>query len=170
MLYRYPIILKLLLVTGIGILWQPILAQHPDSVKAPFYEKHFSVLTGVGLNKNYFIDVGVAKVSTATFGHHPWEGMIYFSNEIHFNNNFLYGAKLGAWSSMGMGLGINMVYYTDFEQGSLVTRPEVGGGIGGIKIHYGYNFKLTNLAFEKVHRHVFGLSVFINTLIKNSEE
>jgi hypothetical protein len=58
-----------------------------------------------------------------------------------------------------MAMGINLIYYTDFEQSSLRLRPEIGIGFGRWKVFYGYNIPLTNRSFEGINRNTFGFTV-----------
>ena len=41
-----------------------------------------------------------------------------------------------------ISFGVSMLYYTDFNQGSLRFRPEVGISMLGIRVYHGWNFSV----------------------------
>jgi hypothetical protein len=51
-----------------------------------------------------------------------------------------------------MPIGINLIYYTDFNKGSLVFRPEYGFGIEQVRLVYGYNAKIINSKFNLINK------------------
>lgn len=53
------------------------------------------------------------------------------------------GPKIGVWIGGGMAMGLNLIYYTNFDKNSLVCRPEIGMGIEKFKLVYGYNWRWT---------------------------
>src|SRR5690606_2013571 len=54
--------------------------------------------------------------------------------------------------------GLNTIYYTDFDDGALVFRPEIGFGLSGFKLVYGYNWNLTNKEFRGINSNFVGLT------------
>ena len=73
------------------------------------------------------------------------------------------GPKIGAWvagGSSAMVLGINMVYYTDFTNGTLCLRPEIGFGVNKVKVVYGYN-----IGFSKMPSYLNGNNIEFAFLI-----
>jgi hypothetical protein len=54
-------------------------------------------------------------------------------------------------------MGLNIIYYTDFDKASVVFRPEIGLGIEKAKLVYGYNWKF-NKPFDGINKHLAGLT------------
>ena len=50
-----------------------------------------------------------------------------------------------------MAMGVNLIYYTDFHNGNLVFRPEIGFGFGNFKFVYGYNAILTKPRLDGIN-------------------
>src|SRR5215211_4636070 len=107
---------------------------------------------GSGYNKDFgLLDIGIAINKDGSAGHHPATAVFFASNEFILSNKLVLGPKIGVWGgggAAGMAMGLNMIFYTDFGQGSLVFRPEVGFGFGHFKVVYGYNARLVNTNFE----------------------
>ena len=125
-------------------------------------ERHISVLAGFNLWRNYYGELGVALNQYGRVGHHPAAWAFFISNEMKISDKILIGPKIGAWiggGSGGMALGLNLIYYTDFDQSSLRIRPEIGLGFGRWKVVYGYNIPLTNKNFEGVNRSSIGIAL-----------
>ena len=75
------------------------------------------------------------------------------------------GPKIGAWiagGSGGMAMGLNLIYYTNFDQSSLRIRPEIGMGFGRFKVVYGYNIPLYNKAFEGINKSNLGIALLFS--------
>lgn len=70
------------------------------------------------------------------------------------------GPKIGAHIMYGMAMGASIIYYTDFNKGSLVFRPDVGVGLFSFKISYGCNFKIINTSFGRINKHLANLVIF----------
>jgi hypothetical protein len=63
---------------------------------------------------------GVSKNSNTVVGHHPFSTAYFASTELKFGNKFIIEPKLGAWAAGGAGgiaMGLNMIYYTYFDNG-----------------------------------------------------
>ncbi len=71
------------------------------------------------------------------------------------SNSFLFAPKVGL--SMGVSMlnfsYANFLYYTDFTDGALSYRPEIGIALSNGKLNYGYNIPLSNKDFLKDYRH-----------------
>ena len=63
-----------------------------------------------------------------------------------------------AGGSSAFALGLNMIYYTDFDNGSLVFRPEIGFGLDKFKLVYGYNANLTKNRLDRINKNLVGLT------------
>lgn len=125
-------------------------------------KQYISILTGYHYRKSHFAELGIAVNRYGRKGRHPVAWAYFVSSEVKLDKKTIIGPKIGAWMAGGqsaMALGINLIYYTDFEQSSLRLRPEIGIGLGRFKVFYGYNIPLTNKDFEGINRNVFGLAV-----------
>lgn len=118
-------------------------------------ERHLSFLAGFNFWRNFYGEIGLSVNQFGRVGHHPAAWAFFVSNEIRIDNKLLIGSKIGVWASGGIGalaIGLNMVYYTNFNQSSLRLRPEIGVGLDRWKVVYGYNIPLTNRNFEEVNK------------------
>ncbi|GGB00940.1 hypothetical protein GCM10011511_25330 [Puia dinghuensis] len=109
---------------------------------------------GLAAGSYVFGDIGLSVNTINTTNIEPASGAWFVSDEVKFANKLLMGPKVGIWVGGGLAFGLNMIYYTDFSQGSLVFRPEVGMGFSPFKLVYGYNAKLTNTRFEGINRNL----------------
>jgi len=129
------------------------------NVKSP--KKNLCLLTGINYGKQVFIDLGISVNSYRTAGYHFIATGYFFASEFHFIDKPIIGPKIGAWAAGGMdpiAIGINIIYYTDFDESSLVFRPEIGIGFDRIKVTYGYNAQLTNTSFDRISKSMVGLT------------
>jgi hypothetical protein len=118
-------------------------------------------MTGVSYSKHTFVDLGISVIKSGIVGHHPIATAYFFASEFHFVNKPIVGPKVGVWAAGGvapLAMGLNIIYYSDFDQSSLVFRPEIGIGFDRLKITYGYNAKLTNTSFDRIPKNIFGLT------------
>lgn len=127
-------------------------------------KRDFSILIGYNVWNNHFAEIGLAvnqygytqvdNIKSRSFHHEPaWA--YYVANEIKIDKKTLIGPKIGGWfiKNQGFtGLGMNLIYYTDFNNSSLRIRPEVGLLSGALKVVYGYNFAPTNKDFKGINR------------------
>ena len=100
-------------------------------------------------------------MSSTTIGHHPFSSAYFASTEIKLGDKFIVGPKIGVWAtggSGGMAIGLNMIYYTDFDNSNLVFRPEIGFGLDKFKLVYGYNVKLTKNGLDRINKNLVGLT------------
>jgi hypothetical protein len=126
-------------------------------VREIIVKRSVGLLTGITFGKNTFIDIGISKNSNTVVGHHPFSSAYFASTELKFGDKFIIGPKIGAWAAggvSGMAIGLNMIYYTDFDNASLVFRPEIGFAFQSFKIVYGYNAILTRHKLEGVNRNL----------------
>lgn len=154
-----PLLMKnkfqlLLLLTLVSFSLQ---AQVTDSTKRNdiILKRSFCLLTGYSQGTYSYADIGFAKLSRTTLGHHLFSFAYFSSTEIKLGGKFIIGPKIGVWAAGGSGalaIGLNMIYYTDFDNGSLVFRPEIGFGIQNFKIVYGYNANLTKYRLDRINK------------------
>lgn len=143
-----------------------VYAQQGDSIihegyAAPIFHRHVKTEIVTGLNfqsgkgnetRRYF-ELGIAR-SIHNYGMHgPASAGIYLSEEISFDEKNIYGTKLGAYTHYLFDIGLAIVYYTNFEKGNLKLRPELGLGIGPVRITGGYNIPtFANKAFGELRK------------------
>lgn len=157
---KYPrLLLKIKLLFILITLSAFANAQTPDTIlpKKVVAERSLRLLTGFSFGKKTFADIGISKNSNAVVGPHPFFSAYFISCEIKPGDNFILGPKVGAWIAGGVGgvaMGVNTIYYTDFEKGSLAFRPEIGFGFGNFKLVYGYNAILTKRKLDGINSHV----------------
>lgn len=134
--------------------------QTPTPAQRPHMdlERHQSVLVGFSGIRHFYFELGGALNQYGRIGHHPAAWSMFSSVEASFGNQgnrTIIAPKVGGWIGggiAGMALGANLLYYTDFDEGSLRFRPEIGMGFGRWKVTYGYNIPLTNGDFRSVNR------------------
>lgn len=128
-------------------------------------EKHLSILVGYNFWGHHFGELGIAYNLIATTGYHPYASAAFISSEIEIQKNPIIGPKIGVWATggaSGMGLGLNLIYYTDFEDSSLRFRPEIGFGIHPFKVLYGYNIPIYNKDFKGINTHVVSFALLFS--------
>jgi hypothetical protein len=113
----------------------------------------------VGYNQGYygFADIGLEVNKEGATGIHEFTVSYSVSNEIKLSNKITIGPKIGIWIAGGPAVGLNLIYYTDFNNSSFVLRPEIGFGATQFKLVYGYNLKLTN-ALTTINTNSIGLT------------
>jgi hypothetical protein len=129
-----------------------------------YLEKHVSLLLGYDFWHNHYGEIGFAYNAFGNTGPEPVGWCYFASAEVRIGNKLLAGPKIGAWfggGAAGLALGVNLIYYTDFRDGSLRVRPEVGFGVDIWKVVYGYNIPLTHSDFEGVNRSTIGIALLI---------
>jgi hypothetical protein len=135
-----------------------------DNDSTSFYktgDKYLSLLLGYNFWNNHFLELGVAHNQLDMQGHHAFGFNYFVSAEVKIDNDLVLGPKVGLWFSNGLGMGLNLIYYTDFGDSALRFRPELGIGLSRFKIVYGYNISLTNKDFEKINKSNIGLSILL---------
>lgn len=122
-------------------------------------DRYLSVLVGYNFWNNHFIELGLAHNQLDIQGHHATGYHYFVSSEFKIDRDLVVGPKVGVWVGGGLGIGLNLIYYTDFDKSALRFRPEIGIGLSRFKIVYGYNISLTNKDFEKINKSNVGLVV-----------
>ena len=138
-------------------------AQETDTTKLKdiILKRSFCLLTGYSLGTYSYADFGFSKNSNTTVGYHPFSSAYFASTEIKLGDKLIIGPKIGAWiagGSSAMVIGLNMIYYTDFDNGNLVFRPEIGFGVNNFKLVYGYNANLTKDRLNRINKNLVGLT------------
>lgn len=120
-------------------------------------DKYLSVLVGYNFWNNHFVELGLAYNQLNMQGHHAFGYHYFVSSEVKIDSDLVLGPKVGVWFGGGLGIGLNLIYYTDFDNSALRFRPEIGIGLSRFKIVYGHNISLTNKDFEKINKSNIGL-------------
>ena len=118
-----------------------------------------SLLAGYNQGGYGFAELGLAYNNFA-FCAFSTSSAMFASLEVKLNNTKTIGPKVGVWmSSMGLALGLNLIYYTNTntDKSSMVFRPEMGVGAGRAKIVYGYNVRITK-ELDEINTHQVGLA------------
>ena len=118
-----------------------------------------SLLAGFNQGGYGFAELGLA-YNSFSFCAYSTSGAAFASLEVKLNDTKTIGPKVGVWmSSMGLALGLNLIYYTNTntDKSSLVFRPEIGIGAGRAKIVYGYNAQLTK-ELDAINTHQVGVA------------
>src|SRR5438045_9789732 len=107
------------LVTVFMILWFTVVGRSQTvdtSSKGWSYsrKKDFSLLTGYNQGKYGFADIGLA-INQYGWNRHPFSFDYFLSNEIKLSDKTIIGPKAGVWIAGGIAMGLNMIYYTDFD-------------------------------------------------------
>jgi len=142
--------------------------QLPDSTywDSVYYdrERSYGFTLGTELGKNKGIELGIGRINKGIIGHHMSNYGIYLGTEIIWTESAdktIWGPKIGLWfdggSSLGAG-GFNFVYYTNQNEAHLRLRPEIGLGLMGFQIVYGYNIRLGNSKVYWINDHNFKIS------------
>lgn len=145
-----------------------------DSTEIPemqLTEKRFGLLAGYNFWHYHYVEIGASYSYLSVLDRaYPYAWATFVSTEIFINKIPIFGFKAGGWVSgtaAGLAVGANAIYYTDFDDGSFQLRPELGFGVGPIKIVYGYNFPITNRNFGRTNSHNISLA-FLVPLKKSS--
>jgi hypothetical protein len=107
------------------------------------------------------LEVGVHRTISTSYAvvtHGP-------SVEVSLERKPLAGFKYGAWTNnYFFALGLNALYYTNFDEGSFRLRPEFGLGVYRVKLSVGYNMPVTNKSFYPLRE--AGAQVTLNWLFR----
>lgn len=86
-----------------------------------------------------YVEFGIARSVHADSRHGPASMGVYLSEELHLGRKYIYGTKVGVYTHYLFDLGFSMIYYTDFKRGNFKLRPEIGLGMGVVRIVLGFN-------------------------------
>jgi len=141
---------------------------HPRPAHFERYLKT-EILTGFGLQTSSYkgdkstrryLELGMARSIHQLGRHGPVSMGVLLAEEIHLGEKEIYGTKIGMYTHYLLDLGFSAVYYTDFQKGNLKLRPELGVGLGAVRIVGGYNIPtIQNKAFPELTRSDGQLSI-----------
>ena len=114
-----------------------------------------------------YLEIGIHKTITAYDWHHPSAMWTHgLSVEISSADKTIFGFKYGAWGEFWLFvLGLNVIYYTDFQKGNFKIRPELGIGAHPFKLTFGFNIPtIQNAKFKELQKS-YG-QITLNVLLK----
>ena len=134
-------VVKTLLVVAALIVNFSSFAQVKDSVERRDFS-FSSFFVGYNVKQQSYFELGYLRVKGNERGHHPFGIVKSISSEFKVNP-FVVGPKLSLWAYGGgapVAMGVNLIDYFDTKGNSLfVVRPEIGLGVYGVKITFGWN-------------------------------
>lgn len=139
-----------------------------------YYESTSSngILIGLNYWKNPFFEFGYGFANYGVMWNHWSFNNLYIGSEVGIaNKQIVLGPKISVWANGGSSagaLGLNLIEYTDFNESTLVFRPEIGMGMGKFKLVYGYNVKFYNKNFKYISKNNLNLIFYIDTKIKDN--
>ena len=77
------------------------------------------------------------------------------------NKDIIIAPKVSYTMNWFISFGASMLYYTDFSQGSLRFRPEIGVSMLGIRVYHGWNFSVDKYVSLPLHNRFLAISYFI---------
>jgi hypothetical protein len=138
--------------------------------KCLYSSSYISPRLGIGFQDGFSSEVGIAfqKRNFSCTGFYArtyytsLEFVPAFKNTERTKN--LYALKTGIEiNPMGLALGIETKYQTNFSKNDFLITPKIGIGVfGDLLLFYGYNFSLFNEPFTNSSRHQFSLILNIN--------
>ncbi|MFN6944498.1 MAG: hypothetical protein ACK4ND_06090 [Cytophagaceae bacterium] len=120
------------------------------------------MVTGLNYQNALFAEIGIAIKDNGVSGRHPFTRILSVSNEIGHTEQLIVAPKISCWLAGGFAGGLNLLYYSNFKQGALVFRPEVGIGFDRLRIIYGYNIVITNRSSGFASSHLIGINILFN--------
>jgi len=76
-------------------------------------------------------------------------------------DRFTIAPKVNYTMNWFISFGASMLYYTDFTEGSLRFRPEVGLSMFGLRVYHGWNFSVDRYNPLPMNSSFFGMSYFV---------
>jgi len=74
---------------------------------------------------------------------------------------FIIAPKISYTMNWFVSFGASMLYYTDFQGGSLRFRPEIGISMLGVRIYHGWNFSVDRYNPLPMNASFVGLTYFV---------
>lgn len=139
-------------------------AQSDSLLPLHYVDVKKELVTVVGYHgaRMHFLEGGIGINTHGRVGHHPSAFTRYLGCEIMADRSLVIAPKVALWMCGGTAFAMNLLYYTDLNEATLVFRPEMGVGLSRFKLTYGYNCRLVNKSFDQLNRHSVTLSIAIN--------
>ena len=147
----------------------------PDSTywDSAYYKAEKSYGLTLGLNigkKSSGLEFGFGKMSKGLIGHHMINSGVYLGAEFLGSDsidNAVIAPKFSLWSDGGSSLGaigLDLIYYSSKNNGQFRVRPQVGLGLMGFEIVYGYNIRFGQEKVNWINDHnikiIYSFGVF----------
>lgn len=123
----------------------------------------FSLRFSNGIQRNYFVELGVSRTSFVGSGH-GIHGFEYFATAAYLpsfkkDGDQIFGAKAGATLFGNLFLlGVDVAYYSNFPNFDLLITPKTGIGISNLYISYGYAISTRAYKIAEIGKHQFALT------------
>jgi len=140
----------------------------------------FTIGTNIGNNVSG-AEIGFGKINKGVIGSHMLSSGLYIGTEFlwsEFVDKTVLAPKISIWSDAGSSLGaigLDLIYYSYQNDGQLRLRPQIGLGILGFEIVYGYNIRFGQERISWINDHnfkiiySFGLFDKKRTIVTNRE-
>lgn len=118
-----------------------------------YMDTHMTGVLGYNMQRNHLLELGLGIKSNGVIGHHPYTYVANLTSEIRINDltrEPIVGMKLSLWGSNVIAYGLNLINYTNFNESTLVFRPEAGIGLDTFRLSYGFNYRLNNKNFAEL--------------------
>lgn len=76
-------------------------------------------------------------------------------------DRFIIAPKISYTMNWFVSFGASMLYYTDFQGGSLRFRPEIGISMLGVRVYHGWNFSVDKYKPLPMNASFVGLTYFV---------
>lgn len=150
----------LYLIGSLLISTSSLFAQTGERARPDSTSKTININLGYNYSSNHIVELGMSFRNFKTTGYHMVESHLALSGEVVLGNEFIIGPKISGWiagGSSAMAMGFSLIYYTDFSQNEFNVRPEIGFGLFGVKVVYGYNIKIFGDGFDEISKNSFSL-------------
>ena len=137
-----------------------LFAQTEEIVRSDSTSKTLNINLGYNYSSSHIVELGISFRNFKTAGYHMGENHLALSGEVILGNDLIIGPKISGWiagGSSAMAMGFSLINYTDFNQNEFNVRPEIGFGLFGVKVVYGYNLKIFGDGFDEISKSSFSL-------------
>jgi hypothetical protein len=125
---------------------------------------HYGLIAGYHGMEHHFAEVG------AGFANSPKSAMVggSLSAEMRVDESFVLGATYSVWTSSNpLAAGFSLSYFNNFRgNGTFRFRPEIGLGLGYVRIVYGYSMEIGRGTLDAGNRHDVAIRAFVPILTR----
>ncbi|GEM_PF-2264427 len=162
---QYPGLLLFLLLCCLS----PVLVKAQADSVAPALRRPelsnsaFCLRFSNGIQRNYFIELGVSRTSFVGSGHGIY-GFEYFATASYLpsfkkDGDQIFGAKAGATLFGNLFLlGVDVAYYGKSPNFDVLITPKAGIGISNLYISYGYAISAQKYTIAEIGKHQVALT------------
>ena len=144
-----------------------LFAQSGEIVRSDSTSKTININLGYNYSSSHIVEPGMSFRHFKRAGYHMFESHLAFSGEIVLGNELIIGPKISGWvagGSSAMAMGLSLINYTDFNQNEFNIRPEIGFGLFGVKVVYGYNIKVFGDGINEISKSSFSFIFPIHSI------